>query len=453
MGLTDAEQTALLWPIKAKGAVNRVQPLNDPAISEFYQNSMEQGRFLESSIADANFQILQKKTLLNEYIISYTHMNQLAVDGQLGHHPRVPKYIADGISILQTAKRLSQEIVALNNAVTGNITKILAIEQSLLNMVQIANNSLANLLNNICNWGIPGLPSIPNLFPDSIWNWNGFMFSPLALFAALKSNTHFNFNFTFANCSFGPTATSNLFVTDPLSTETYSGLVYGSASYFPPLNGQITPAAQDLSDPAFITLMQSMTTTPVYSPSFNPNVNMLGATPDPHFIISAYQMPAITYTSNIVSIAPQLRGNTVFLTDSDYSNPTLAVRQPVLQKTLAHSINIAQIVASNFDPFVVSAWLIYLNLTRQGRGGVWIPHFQAIFDQYLTPSIQNVLTLSVPWNNVLPSNANFFWSGSWNSLQAYVVGDVVAFNGVNYVATVNNTNLEPDANPTAWETL
>src|SRR5271157_6306783 len=228
--LTSAEQSALIWPIQAKGAVTRLQPLNDPAISMFYQNSMEQGRFLESSIADANLWLLQKKTLLNEYVITYTHMNQLAVDGQLGHHARVPKYIADGISILQTAKRLIQEIVALENAVTGNLQKIIAIEQSMLQMVQTANNSLANLLNNICNWGIPALPSIPNLFPDSIWNWNGFLFSPLALFSVLKSSVKFDFNFTLANCNFGPTSPSYLFVDNPLSTETYSGLVYGSAN-------------------------------------------------------------------------------------------------------------------------------------------------------------------------------------------------------------------------------
>jgi hypothetical protein len=451
--LSSAEQTALLWPIKAKGAVNRLQPLNDPAISQFYQNSMEQGRFLESSIADANLWLLQKKTLLNEYITSYTHMNQLAVDGQLGHHPRVPKYIADGISILQTAKRLQQEIVALNNAVNGNITKILAIEQSMTNMVQTANNSLANLLNNICNWGIPGLPSIPNLFPDSIWNWNGFEFSPLALFATLKSNTNFNFNFTFKDCGFGPTATSALFVTDPLSTQTYSGLVYGSANYNPPLSGSITPASQDLTDPAFVLQMQGTTTTAVYSPLFNPNMNMLGAAPDPHFIISNFQMPAATYTSELVSIVPQTRSNTVFLTDSDYSNPNLAVRQPVLQKSLAHSINLAQIVASNYDPFVVSMWLVYLNLTRNGRGGVWIPNFQAIYNQYLQPSIGGLLTLTVPWNDVLPGNANFFWNGTWNTLQSYVVGDAVVFNGISYLATVNNTGLEPDTNPTSWELL
>jgi hypothetical protein len=458
--LTSAEQQALLWPIKAKGKVDRLQPLNDPAISDFYQNSMEQGRFLESSIADANFQILQKKTLLNEYLTSYTHMNQLAVDGQLGHHARVPKYIADSISILQTAKRLTQEIVALNNAVNGNITKILAIEQSMLAMVNTAANSLANLLNNICNWGIPGLPSIPNLFPDSIWNWNGFTFSPLALFATLKSSTTFNFNFTLKDCGFGPTATSALFTTDPLSTETYSGLVYGSANYFPPLNGVIAPGTQDYTDPTFVSQMQGTVTQPFYAspnnqgiPVFNPNTNMLGAVPDPHFIISNFQMPAATYVSDIVSICPQTLGNTVFLTDADYSNPNLAKRQPVLQKSLAHFINLAQIVASNFDPFVVSEWLIYLNLTRQGRGGVWIPNFQQAYTTYIQPSVGNLLTLSVPWNDVLPSNDSFFWNGTWNTLNSYVVGDAVVFNGVSYLATADNQGLEPDTNPTSWVVL
>ena len=98
MSLTNNEKKALLWPIKAKGAVTRFQPLGDPVIEKFYHNSMEQGRFLEASIADANNWLFQKKVLLNEYIISYTHMNSLAVDGQLGHTPRVPKFIASRVN-------------------------------------------------------------------------------------------------------------------------------------------------------------------------------------------------------------------------------------------------------------------------------------------------------------------------------------------------------------------
>src|SRR5271154_3070172 len=452
--LTSAEMSALIWPIQAKGAVTRLQPLNDPAISQFYQNSMEQGRFLESSIADANNWLLQKKTLLNEYIISYTHMNQLAIDGQLGHHPRVPKYIADGISILQTAKRLQQEIVGLNMAVLGNITKLLAILQGMLALVQAVLNSLANLLNNICNWGLPTLPSMPNLFPDGIWNWNGFSFSPLALFSALKSDINFNFNFTLANCSLGSTVSSSQtpspFIGDPLMTSTYSGLTFGAVNYIPPLAGSIVPATQSLTDPAFVSLTQGTTVTPYYSPAFNPNQNMLGAAPDPHYIISDYQMPAATYVADIVSICPETRSNTVFLGDPDYDSPNLAVRQPILAKSLAHAINLAQIAASNFDPFVVSEWLIYLNLTRTGRGGVWIPNFQTIYDLSLTPSIGPLLTLTIPWNDVLPSNDNFFWNGPWIATQAYVTGDVVVFNSVNYIALLDNSGTEPDTDPTLW---
>src|SRR5271168_1819042 len=217
--LTSAEQSALLWPIQAKGAVTRLQPLNDPTISQFYSNSMEQGRFLEASLADANTWLLQKTQLLQAYITSYTHMNSLAVDGQLGDNTRPPKFVIDSISILQTAQKLQQQLVGLTQAIQKNLTQLLQIEQSMLNMVQANLNALANLLNNICNFGLPGLPSMPNIFPDQLWNWNGFLFSPLALFAIAKSITAFNFNFTFAQCSNGPTSTTmpSIFTNNPIT--------------------------------------------------------------------------------------------------------------------------------------------------------------------------------------------------------------------------------------------
>src|SRR5271166_2290640 len=449
MSLTSSEQQALLWPITAKGAVQRWQPLGDPDVEKVYHDAMEGGRWFEKNIADANNVLLQKKIQLTNLIQSYTHMNGLAVDGQLGHTPRVPKFVADSISILKTANQLQHEIVSLVAAIQMNITMILAIEQSMTHMVQVALNSIANLLNNICNWGIPALPSIPNLFPDSIWNWNGFLFSPLALFSVLKSSVKFNFNFTLANCSFGPTSPSYLFVDNPLSTETYSGLVYGSANYNPPFSGVITPASQDLTDPAFISQMQALVAVPQYSPSFNPNMNMFGAVPDPHQVIDNWQMSATDYTNNIVSICPSLRANTVEPGDTDYANPDLAVRQPELRKDLIHSITLEGIVSSNYDPFTVSAWLIYLNLARTGRGGVWIPNFQTVYNQYLQPSIATLNVQPVPWNDVL-GQSNFIWMGTWSSTIAYVPDDVVTFNGVNYIALVDTTGNEPDTSPTEW---
>lgn len=448
--LTNSEQQALIWPIKAKGAVDRLQPLNDPAISQYYQNSMEQGRFLESSIADANLWLFQKKVLLNEYIISYTHMNSLAVDGQLGHHPRRPKFIADSISILQTANRLRQELVSLVNAINGNINKILAIEQSMLGMVNTASNSLANLLNNICNWGIPALPSIPNLFPDQLWNWNGFLFSPVALFSTLKSSTTFNFNFNFSDCSFGPTAPSALFTTDPLSTETYSGLVYGSANYFvPPFGGSVVNPNQDFNDAAFIASMQANTSSPVFETAFNPHTNMWGAMPDPHYIISKWQVAADEWDSFIVSIVPSLRHNTVFVGDPDYDSPNTAVRDLQLRKDLINFVNLGNIVASNFDPLLTAAWIDYLELARAGRGGVWIPNFEAAYEQYIKPSVSILSTVAVPWNNVL-GQTNFFWMSAWDATIDYVVGDVVTYNGSKYIALMPSIDVLPGTDDTIW---
>ena len=453
MSLPSDEQTALLWPIQAKGAVTRLNPLGDPQVETIYHNAMEQGRFLERNIADANNWLLQKKILLTNQIQTYTHMNSLAVDGQLGHTPRVPKYVADSISILKTAQQFQQEIVQLVAAIEQNIQMIIAIEQSMLAMVTNVENSLANLLNNVCNWGLPALPSMPNLFSNGIWNWNGFQFSPLALFAALKSNTNFNFNFTLANCSLGSTAPSNLFLGNPLTITTDSGLTYSSPeNYDPPLSGTQTDPTQDLNDPAFISQMQGQNTPPVYNPSFNPNTEMYGAVPDPHQIISNYQMPAATYTADIVSICPLLRSNTVFVTDPDYLAPEYAVRQPQLRKDLLHMINLAGIVQSNYDPFVMSAWLLYLAAARAGRGGVWIPNFEAVYQMYIQPSVSTLSTQSVPWNDVLPGTANILWMGTWDSTTSYVPNDVVVFNGVNYIALLANTGAEPDTSSTDWGT-
>jgi hypothetical protein len=449
MGLTDAENQALLWPIKAKGAVVRTQPLNDPTISKFYPVSMEQGRFLECSIADANNWLLQKKQLLDEYIISYNHMNSLAVDGQNGRQVRAPLYAGDSISILQTAQRLQVEIQELVQALESNITTLLSMEQSMLAMVQGTLNSISNLLNNICNWGLPALPSIPNLFPEMLWNWNGFLFSPLALFAAFKSNTDFDFNFTFANCSFGPTTMPSSFVSNPIILTNNSGLTFGSSTYFvPPFSGSVVNPNQDLTDPTFINTMQTNTTNPVFSTAFNPLQNMLGALPDPHYIISDWQILGLN--NFIVSIVPALRGNTVFVGDPDYSNPNFTLRDLQLRKDLISFVNLGNIVASNFDPLLTAAWLIYLSLDRQGRGGVWIPNFEAVYQQYIQPSLNAVTTLAVPWNDVL-GLTNFFWMSTWNTTTAYAVNDVVTYNGSTWLAIAANTDVVPGSDATMWE--
>jgi hypothetical protein len=438
MSLTSAEQNALLWPIKAKGKVDRVNPLGDPTISAQYQNAMEQGRVLESSIADANNWLLQKKQLVNNQIQTYFHMNSLAVDGQLKHHARVIKLVADSISILNTVNQFQQELTGLVNAVQGNLNTLLGIEASMLQMVQANLNALANLLNNICNWGLPALPSIPNLLPEGMWNWNGFNFAPLQAFAqAFATPPQFDFNFTFANCGLaipGLNGSGVLGPNIPSMVLTNSGLHLGTAQYIPPLGGSPSTAP--------------LPTGPVYGPTFNPNSSMDGAVPDPHTIVNDYQMPAATYAGNIVSIVPALRGDTVEPTASDYANPNISVRGPQLRKDLTHFINLGEIVATNYDPLITSAWLMYLAADRAGRGGLWLPNFQAAYDAYIKPSVTYLSTVPVPYNNASGDGPEYM--SIWDPTVSYAQNDVVTFGGNLYVALSPNSNAEPDTNPLSW---
>jgi len=385
--LTTDLQNAELWPIKAKGAVTRLNPLSDPAIEHFYHKSMEQGRFLECSIADANFWLQEKKQDLIEKISMYTNMNSLAVDGQLKHRPRAFKYIADSIRILQAVSSFQQEITGLISAVTHNIGVLSSIEQNMLGMVQQNLNAIANLLNQVCNWGLPDLPAIPNFFSDTIWNWNGFNFFPLSAF---QPHVGFDFNFAFNQCIVH-VPNINIFRNYPSTVNTYSGLTYGTPFFVPPLGGVLPNTGQNLSN----------TSVPVYGPAFNPNSSMLGSLPDPSTIISNYQLPAQTYQDNILTLIPATRNLVIEPTDPDYNNPDLVTRQANERKALIHFITLKQVVASNYDPYVTSAWLFYLNLNRTGAGrtGNWLPNFQQIYTDAIQPSINSLTLTAVPYNN------------------------------------------------------
>jgi hypothetical protein len=414
MGLTTDLQNAQLWPIKAKGAVQRLNPLGDPQIEKYYHASLEQGRHLEREIGGAQHWLLQKKKDLMEKINMYTNMNNLAVDGQLGHTPRAIKYVADSIKILNDVNKFQQEIIGLITAITQNIGMLQMMEANMVGMVQQNLNSLANLLNSICNWGLPDLPAIPNMFSDTIWYWNGFNFIPLSAFALTAKSLKFDTDFAFNQCVIH-IPNINIFRNYPTSLTTYSGLQYGTTAFVPPLGGLIPNTGTSYSDPNFISTMQNTTTTPYYLPPtevaspvtglakpFNVNSSMLGAVPDPSTIISNYQMPSATYQANIISIVPTTRDQTIEPTDTDYSNPNLTVRDASLRKALVHYVTLEQVVASNFDPNLTSAWLFYMNSARNGRAGQWLANFQVDYTQFITPSVAYLASTPTPWNCVLP---------------------------------------------------
>jgi hypothetical protein len=403
---TQALKDAQLWPIKAKGKVERLNPLGDPQIEHYYHKALEQGRFAETSISDANHWCLQKKKDLMEKITGLLHANSLAIDGQFPLLPRTIKFAVDSINILRTVNQYQSEIIGLIQAVTNNIGILQSIEQNMLGMVQQNLNALGNLLHEICNWGLPDIPAIPNLFSDTIWRWNGFNFFPLASF---KPHIGLDLNFSFSQCHIH-IPNLNIFRNYPTTVDTYGGLTYGTPLFVPPLGGIIPNTGQDFSDPDFIYQMQNVgyavgDVTPgnvVIGPYYNPaTFAMLGSVPDPHSIISNYLMPPPTYEGNIVSIVPETRDQVILTTDPDYTNPNVPVRLANLRKALTHYVNLGAIVASDFDPNLTAEWLFYLNNSRIARGGQWIPNLQVAYIQYVQPSVSYLQTTPTPWNNVL----------------------------------------------------
>ncbi len=453
MALPPELEKVLLWPIHTKGAIQRHNPLGDPKIEKHYHEALEDGRWLEKNIGDANHWLLQKKQYVMDKIKTYTDMNSLAVDAQLKRHPRIFKLGADSIRLLQTVNGFQQDIIGLIQAITQNIGLLSSMEQNLAHMVQANLNALAILMNNICNWGLPDLPAIPNLFSDTVWNWNGFNFFPLAAF---KPQLGFDFNFAFNQCHLH-VPNINIFRNYPSMVSTYSGLQYGTPLFMPPLGGTIPNTGQNLNDPNFINTMKATETDPVYGPEFNSNSSMEGAVPDPATILSNYQMPAQTYHDNIVSIVSSLRGNTVEPSDPDYQNPAVqpgSLRADNLRRDLVHYITLDEVVSSGYDPFITSAWLYYLDNARGGRSGEWLPQYEDIFKTYVQPSVTSLMSNSVPWNACL-GTPGIEYRSIWNATAQYVPNDVVFFNGFQYMALAENAGVQPDqglvTSPPTWQ--
>src|SRR5271154_6838407 len=101
MSLPPTDQAALLFPIQAKGAVTRTLPAGNPDVNSVYSNSMEQGRFLEASIADANTQLLQSAQDLARMVSFYnTILTPLMSAGTTGQQSLAPTIIPPAAAAL-----------------------------------------------------------------------------------------------------------------------------------------------------------------------------------------------------------------------------------------------------------------------------------------------------------------------------------------------------------------
>jgi hypothetical protein len=384
------------WYIQAKRKVNRLDVLSDPEVSKLYTKSLEQGRLLENSIGDSMTWIQDKKLQLEARILHLMHMNTLGTDGQLPTALRKPKYIVDCVNFMKEVQKVMGEISALVAALQKDLATLVMIEKNVLGMIQASLNMLSSLLANICNWGLPKLPSIPFIVGDTIWRFNGFGNA----LNQLMAKPNLSFNFSFSQCNLFP-QNLDIFSNIPTSIATAipSSAIGATPVYIPPLTGVVLLPTVSVSDPNIQAILATAKDTPIFNSTFDPFNQMLGSVPDPVTIVSNYLMPPDVYQKNIVSIAPALR--TLVLPVG--ATPTPA-NINALKAALRLNVNLDSLVDSNFDPYLTSAWLYELNLNRQlitqGRGGQWIANYQAVYDQYIQPSVDVLTSTPIPWNNM-----------------------------------------------------
>ncbi len=386
-----------LWPTQNLGAPPRPLVAGVPTIEKVYHYPFEQGRFLERSIGSALSALQTQKMSLDERILSYINLNKVAMDAQLSHAPRVIKLVADSISFVQQIRVYSEDSQSLLLALQANVQVLLATEQRMLNMIQANLNALMNLLQEICNWGLPALPSLAAQI-GNLYYWNGFNFNPVAGFN-LQVFSVPDLSFSFNQCSLRSSNFSAFFGTPPATLT--DGSVTASQGVLPlPAQGTYGDPTQ-YATPSYITQMQETTAAPVFDPSQVTTTNG-SSLPSPAAIISNYSLPASDYTANIVSAVAVLNPIVIQPDDPDYASGIPATsRLANLRSLLIRYVTLDAIVASNYDPNLVAAWLLYLNLNRSGRGGTWLQNFETQYTASIAPSVAYVQNTPVPWNNVL----------------------------------------------------
>lgn len=378
-----------MWPIKCGRGASRLLLAGPPKIEKVSHNPLEQGRMFEQGVGEANAWLAHKMADLQEKIQHYLSLNQLAIDGKLSDIPRAVKFAQDSLKFIQHIRSYIDECLAISAAIQANLTALQAMEARMLAMIDDNVLALNNLLNEICNWALPDLPSLAAQIGGG-WHWNGFLFNAPAGFHLNSLLTTPNFNFSFGACTKLVSDFESLFGSSPSSLG-LDGATATLATPPPPLSGGSYADPSLFSDAGYIAEMQD-TTTPVFDPT---KVSASNSTslPPAEAIVSNYALPPETYKTNIVSAVPVL---------------TPAITQPgqqpspsTLRGLSTRFLTLRQIVASGFDANLTAAWLLYVEMNRAGRGGNWLPALQAAYDTYITPSITYLTETPTPWNAVL----------------------------------------------------
>lgn len=350
-----------IFPVKVQKAITRLQPPGRPDLEERYHNSMEQGRFLERSLGDAMSQLKERRQDLQEKIDQYTNMNKLATDGQFPDSIRPAKYVLDSIKIVQEIQKYTQEVLNVAKAINETIGMYQSLKQNIQGYFQERLNALATLLNEICNFNLPSLPSIPNFFGN--FTFDGFKFPK----GAFQFRLSFDKNFAYGQCRLRG-GDIDIFRNYP-KTMDWNGVPTTIPVYRPPFSGFLYVNGEPANVSSITDVAYYSDFDPVTDFYTGPSGTQSGF-PNPEKIVSNYHIPVDQFIERLSSL-------------------------------VGVTTNIQTIIDSNYEPNLVTAWLKLIEMNRQQRAGDWIPTFQVAYDTFIKSSIDYIDANGIVWNNKL----------------------------------------------------
>jgi hypothetical protein len=403
-----------------------------PKVEGIMHKSMEQGRMLESSLGDAIFILQDTKREVFARITQYTQMVLGGINCYIPDEWRPAPLSGTVGGWVDKAREALAEIVEIISALRqcigwlqSTINNVRAYAQNLLNMI-------ATLLHEICNLALPDLPALPNIF--GLFHFDGFAFSALKFDFKLSFDTDFAFKQCYIH-----NPDLDIFRNYPKKIDLGGGLVLTMPDVKRPKKGSraaVTDTQKLINNeeisPEFKNALAS-TSVPLFTPDYDIDRDVYGSFPDPGQIMSNYELAREEYDRNILSLVPApsytwghgsevpeptarlLSSMTTARTTEQLNAKNTKVdnlrekidfiRKDVRTFTAA-TVSLECIVDSGYNLHVVTAWLQYIHRCRyaspaqeQGRGGKWLPHFQEIYDLYIQPSYDVVVSASpIPWH-------------------------------------------------------
>lgn len=411
-----------LYPIKAQGIAKTPEEGKfkiPDCFGKEYHKAMEQGRWLEQSIGEAQAQIELWKKQIEDKIKTYirTQLNALtcAIWDEGGRAAFVVKDIIDTIMAIIS---FIKEVITTIKSLIQIIQLLQALVNRMIQQLQAILNAIANLINMICNWHLPPTPSIPNIFGDLVWGFNGFQLSRMQL-----QQLKFDKNFAFGQCVIQKPS-STIFNNYPTTVQPSGGIVFGNQVFNPALGSLTCTLGPKFIDETYIkeSLAPKTKSSPILTNNFTVT-DFNQALPSPASVINNFFIPPTVYKDYIVSLLPNL------------AQATSTTLYPLYEI----NISLDHIVASNYDPNTISAWVFYLDASRNYRAGNWIPEFKSLFLQAIQPSLDYLndnTQLNIPYNffntSVSPIAASGFTGGEkvvlvkevWTLTSAYPTGIV-----------------------------